>query len=991
MEVIHPDYCGIVAERTRLALEAGLSAPAIEEKFIRLDGAEIDVEARAAPLVYRGKPAIQAVVRDISDRKQAEEALRLSEHNFRHSIENSPFGIRIVNDDGDTIYANKPYLDIYGYSTIQELEAVPRKQRYTAQSYNEHHERMRKRRRGEWVPTSYEISIVRKDGEVRHLAVSRGNVLWNGEKQFQVVYQDITERKRAEAELRTKDFAISSSMSGILLLDLDGVILYANRAYLDLFLHGSAEELVGRNITEVGTNIPLARKLLTNVRTKGEWKGELGLVRNDGAAVDCLLSASLVRDEKGVPIGIIASVIDITERNRAQSLLRLEKEKAQQYLDIAGVILVANDGDGIVRMINKKGCEVLGYEQEYIIGKNWFDTLIPTETRSEIKSVFNKLMSGEVEPVTYFENPVLTKNGEERIIAWHNVILKDGGGHVVGTLSSGEDITERKKAEEALRASEARYRLLAENVRDVIWSTDLKLRFTYVSPSIKYLGGRTAEEVVSMSLDQLLTPSSREMGLKVLAEELALANATPPDPNRSRVLEVELVRADGSLLWAELKMNFIRSPDGRPVGILGVMRDLSERKKAEAERREFEQKAQLASHLASVGELASGVAHEINNPLTGVIGYAELLMQEDVPEHVKDDLAVIHDGAQRVAGIVKGLLKFARQTRPERVLVNINEIIEVTLRLRTYELETNNIKVVTDLSPHLPNTIADAGQLQQVFLNLTINAETEMKLAHGKGKLIIKTERINNVIRISFKDNGPGIARKNVKKIFDPFFTTREVGNGTGLGLSICHGIVSGHGGKIYAESQLGKGATFVVELPLISRHKEVIKRTKSLDKPKRASMGKMLVVDDEVVVRQLLGQLLKKEGYSVETTDNGKDALSRIKKDVYDLVLLDVKLPGMSGSEIYEHIREISMLIARRVVFITGDVMGADTEAFLIRTKAPFIAKPFNIELLKEQISRLLADTRAGKAAGPRLRTKGNNSKLKPRAKSGKVRLPGL
>jgi CheY-like chemotaxis protein len=351
-------------------------------------------------------------------------------------------------------------------------------------------------------------------------------------------------------------------------------------------------------------------------------------------------------------------------------------------------------------------------------------------------------------------------------------------------------------------------------------------------------------------------------------------------------------------------------------------------------------------------------------------------MQEDVPEHIKDDLGVIHDGAQRVASIVKGLLKFARQTRPEQVPVNINEIIEVSLRLRAYELETNNIKVVTVLSTRLPLTVADPGQLQQVFLNLTINAETEMKLARGKGKLVIQTEHINDIIRISFKDNGPGIARKNLKKIFDPFFTTREVGKGTGLGLSICHGIISGHGGKIYAESKLGKGATFIVELPVISQHKQVIKRSKSPGKPIGARKARILVVDDEAVVRQLLSQLLKKEGYSVETFDNGREALSRIKKDGYDLILLDVKLPGMSGSEVYERIREISVSLTKRVVFITGDVMGADTESFLARTKAPFIAKPFNLENLKEQIISLLADKHAG-----------NVTRSKPRAKSKKLK----
>jgi len=1249
MDFIHPDYREVVSQRMSESMDTGIEAPAIEEKFLRLDGTGIYVEVRAAPLVYQGKPAMQAVVRDISERKRAEEALRRSEQNFRASIENSPLGIRIIDRDGKALYANRALLDIYGYDNLEELEAVPRKQRYTPEGYNEHTERVKKRKRGEYVPDNYEISIVRKDGQVRHLAVSRGEVLWNSERQFQMVYQDITERKLAEEQYRT---IIHGAMDGFWQADMQGQFLDVNDAYCSLIGY-SRNELMNMRIADVEVTEDLSDiakhmerikkigydrfetrhrckngeiidvdisanfspmyggRMFTFIRditqrrkmeelvkesearfrsiveTTREWIWQMDLDgkmtynnpafreilgydqeesigRNtldymhgeDRQRVEQMLqqlipekrgwtnlvirwchkdgkwrwlesNAVPILDSKGQMLGYQGADRDITERKMAEAQLQQEKDRAQRYLDIAGVILVANDADGRVQMINKKGCDVLGYEQEDIIGKNWFDNFLPASVRHEVKTVFKKLMAGEVEPVSYFENRVLTKNGEERIIAWHNVIMKDLTGDIIGTLSSGEDVTERKKSEsrasiqhdlsiklgavdnldEALRIcldaalkiseldcggiylvdgesgsldlayhkglsaefiksashyeadsinvrlvmagkpiysrhkelgipldvvkqcedlramavlpifyenhtigclnvalrtldevpvssrsglemitaqigsligriksrqelekSEERYRLLAENVRDVIWATDMDFRFTYVSPSVKYLGARTAEEVMSLSLGELLTPSSQKLAMKTFAEELAVANMKPYDLTRSRTLEIELVRADGSILWAELKMNFMREPGGRPVGILGVMRDITERKKAEEERTEFELKAQLASHLASVGELSAGVAHEINNPLTGVIGYAELLMQEDVPEHIKKDLEIIHDGAQRVASIVKGLLKFARQTRPERLPVNINEIIDIVLRLRAYELETNNIKVVTDLADDLPVTVADPGQLQQVFLNLIINAETEMKLAHGKGKLVIKTDYTSNNIRISFKDSGPGIAKENLKKIFDPFFTTREVGHGTGLGLSICHGIVSEHGGKIYAESQLGKGATFVVELPIISERRRATKMLKSRRTSKVRTKAKILVVDDELVVRQLLSQILEEEGHKVETTDDGREALKRITQNGYDLIMLDVKLPGLSGSELYERIRQTSLSLSRRVVFITGDIMAADTESFLNRTKVPFIPKPFNIKQLKADVRRFLTTRHPRKTARSRI-----------------------
>jgi len=403
----------------------------------------------------------------------------------------------------------------------------------------------------------------------------------------------------------------------------------------------------------------------------------------------------------------------------------------------------------------------------------------------------------------------------------------------------------------------------------------------------------------------------------------------------------------------------LRNPEGQIIGFRGIGRDITERKRMEEERRELERKAHLASRLASVGEMASGIAHEINNPLTGVIGYAQLLMGRDIPQDIKADLQVIHDGAQRVAGIVKRLLTFAGQQKPGLGYVDINDVIETTLALRTYELETSNIKVATYLDTQLPQTIGDGGQLQQVFLNLVINAEAEMKLAHGKGNLLIKTETVDNTIRISFEDDGPGIKKENLERIFDPFFTTREVGQGTGLGLSVCHGIVAEHGGTITVESQLRKGATFTVELPVVTGAEQLKLAEPDAEESERAAGGRILVVDDEPTVLSFLSEALTDEGYEVEAVDNASDALERIKSQRYSLILLDIKMPGMSGSELYRRIQKIARSLARRVVFITGDVIGASTTAFLSRTKAPYIAKPFDAEQLKREVNRMLAENR--------------------------------
>jgi len=416
---------------------------------------------------------------------------------------------------------------------------------------------------------------------------------------------------------------------------------------------------------------------------------------------------------------------------------------------------------------------------------------------------------------------------------------------------------------------------------------------------------------------------------------------------------------------------------------------ITARKRAETERRRLEQKAHIMSRLAFVGEIASGIAHKINDPLTGVISFTSLLMQKDIPEDIKGDVEIINEGSQQIVNVVNRLLTFASQCKPERAYVDINHIIVSTLDLRDYEMKTSNIHVITRLDPDLPRTIADGAQLQQVFLNIIMNAETEMKLAHGEGNLFIKTETIDNTIRISFKDDGPGIAKEDLERIFDPLFATREASQGIRLGLSICHGIITEHGGRIYAESVSGKGATFIVELPVVTEPEElkpaepvadetevelpvVTEPEESkpaepvADETESVEKAQILVVGNELPILQFVSRVLTEEGHEVETVDNAQYALERLKSKKYSLVLLDTQ-PGASGIELielYESIQKIAPPLARRVAFITNEVIKANTKDFLNETKAPHIdrpavqdiTRPLAAKQLKTEIDRILA-----------------------------------
>jgi signal transduction histidine kinase len=261
--------------------------------------------------------------------------------------------------------------------------------------------------------------------------------------------------------------------------------------------------------------------------------------------------------------------------------------------------------------------------------------------------------------------------------------------------------------------------------------------------------------------------------------------------------------------WYYVIVDPIFDSEGKVSGSVHTMDDITERKN-------MEDRMIMADRLASIGELSSGIAHEVNNPLTSVIGITQLLMSRDgVPDDVLKDLQMVNSEAQRAAKVVKNLLVFARKHVNEVQFSSVTQAIEKVLELRAYDQKNSNIQVIRDFAPDLPHIVMDYFQIQQVFLNIIINAEYAMKEAHNGGTLTIKTEKTGDMVRISFADDGPGIPRKNLKHIFDPFFTTKEVGKGTGLGLSICHGIISQHHGNIYAKSEHGKGATFVIELPI--------------------------------------------------------------------------------------------------------------------------------------------------------------------------------
>ena len=409
--------------------------------------------------------------------------------------------------------------------------------------------------------------------------------------------------------------------------------------------------------------------------------------------------------------------------------------------------------------------------------------------------------------------------------------------------------------------------------------------------------------------------------------------------------------------YFEITVSPIRDSSDEITGSVNIMRDITQVKKAEEEKRLLQEKAEISSRLASVGEMAAGIAHEINNPLTGVIGFSDMLMERKLPQDMREQVEIIADGSRRVADIVKRLLTFARQHKPVRAMVNINDLIANTLNMRSYVLKTNNINVITEYDATLPLITIDPGQIQQVFLNLIVNAEYSMKKTDKPGELKITTKIINDKITVSFRDNGLGISEENMKRLFQPFFTTKPVGEGTGLGLSLSRSIIAEHSGTLSVESKINEGATFFIELPVKKDYSydESTESALSMNSQGSSKRINILVVDDEMSVRQFIKSSLNTAEYYVETTASPYEALQKIKESNYDLIIIDIRMPDMSGQELFEKIVNDKPYMSKTILITTGDSANSEVKSFIQKYKLHFLSKPFSRQMLESKIREVL------------------------------------
>jgi two-component system NtrC family sensor kinase len=506
-------------------------------------------------------------------------------------------------------------------------------------------------------------------------------------------------------------------------------------------------------------------------------------------------------------------------------------------------------------------------------------------------------------------------------------------------------ITTRRLLEEEVTVSEKKYRALFECASDANFLVDLEnLEVLEANQSAQHLTNRSGPELIGHQFVELC-PNVQPEGKGLLDNKRAF------DKVFSAASEFQIVRADGSHVICEGGATVVQY-NKRPVLQVNV-REITERKSVE-------QQLRRAEKLSALGQLIAGVAHELNNPLAVIMGYSQLLAkQSNMEERAQSDMLKILHESERAAKIVRNLLTFARPREPQMSVVDVNSLASSVLTVHDSVLQEGQIRLVKRLAPDLPKTKADPNQIEQVLTNLVTNAVQALMDHGGQRTLEVATEVVNSSIRITVGDSGAGIPQEIITRIFDPFFTTKAPGKGTGLGLSISYSIVEEHRGRIWVQSQQGKGTRFFVELPVVACLEDVptmadSPATTPAQDP-NAPQRRLLIVDDEPGIVDVLREVLSSNGYAVETANNGADALERITSGRYDLIISDLCMPEIDGQQLYKIVCDKKPHLANRIVFVTGDTVSSTSRAFLEYTGNRWFSKPFNIKEIEETVGNFL------------------------------------
>jgi two-component system NtrC family sensor kinase len=543
-------------------------------------------------------------------------------------------------------------------------------------------------------------------------------------------------------------------------------------------------------------------RLILSLSSRHAVHGVLSIGQPPNQAFSSLETAAL----RSLASAIAAKLDEIDDYHRLEGAHVRSSDLYRTIFENTGTAMWIIDGRGLIALVNRQFEALTGYQRQEVEGIFGWERLFHPDDLPVIRNNRNRRLAGMHGAPDQYEVRLVTKDGNVKHV------LKSAGliPQSQSIVSSLMDITGRRQAEQEIHRLNEYLSSVVESADVLLIGCDINMKIGLWNRAAETITGHPRTSVIGGSTiwtSLYPDPPSREQFFQAMQEvqQGTLTNQ----------LDTLVTTKSGEKRTVAWQVRALVDQQNNVFGVVCLGRDVTDERHALAAQREAEAKAQRAQRLASIGQMAAGVAHEINNPTTGIIGFADLLLRQDLPEDAREYASLILEAGRRVAGIVEQLLAFARWKAPVRQPVALNSVLQTALRLRQPHLKDNDINVVTDLDPLLPSVLGDQAQLEQVFLNIICNAETEMRLSHGSGTLSIVTRATGASVVVALEDSGPGITQDHMDHIFDPFFTTRDIGQGTGLGLSICHGILSEHGGRISAANNASGGATFTIELPV--------------------------------------------------------------------------------------------------------------------------------------------------------------------------------
>jgi PAS domain S-box-containing protein len=799
-----------------------------------------------------------------------------------------------------------------------------------------------------WPQHSSEWRHALKSGRIISVEISLQTLKFCGRRAVLMIADDITERKKAEESQLLLTTALESTANGVAITDHRGSVVWVNRAFVEMTGYAEAE-VQGQNLRLLKSGMQedsYYRTLWDTIAEGNVWRGELINKKKDGSLYTVDMTITPLKNANDEITHFIAVKQDITERKNAERELTL---MAQTVASARDCISVTDLKDKLL-FVNDAFCETYGYTTGELVGKDVSMVRSPRMSGA----VSDRILPATLEGGWHGELLNRRKDGSDFPVELWTSVVRDDAGTPVALVGVSRNIADRRLAEEHLKESEEQFRLIAENVADMIAVLDLDGIRIYNSPSYKNILG-DPESLKGTDSYREIHPEDRERVMQVFQETARTGVG--------QRIEYRIVGKDGTLRNIESKGSVIKVANGRVSRVVVVSRDVTEEKRLAAQ-------FLRAQRMESIGTLAGGIAHDLNNVLAPIMMAIEILRDKIPDAGGKRILEIVETSAKRGSDIVKQVLAFGRGVTGDRILVQLKHVINEVARIAGQTFP-KSIDITTNVPRDLWTVLADPTQMHQVLLNMMVNARDAMPEG---GTLSISAKNVTldddysqmhpgtkagNYVNIMIADSGTGIPAEIRVKIFEPFFTTKEIGMGTGLGLSTTLAIVKSHDGFINLESEEGKGTTFSIYLPATGMASVAGPASVEADLP--AGNGELiLIIDDEAAVRQITRATLEAYGYKVMTASDGAEGIEVFAENQRDIkaVITDMMMPVMDGKAAIVAIRKIRPDV--RIIAVSG-LAGKEKLASPSDEKVQaFLTKPYTAENLLKALAAALRRVQA-------------------------------